>query len=196
MARLDRVPSCKPRKHFTREASDAVVMAEVVKHVVPGMVDMHNYYVGTASQQQKLTNWATLHSKVLTKVGCTISMGEIKACVQCVPGVAEVLLSRLWECLDRQTRVAVAPRPSAEQVMRASEVTYDITDDEKRIVKGELRARISGMVRRVEILEARLEKQDRTIAILRAKATDPTFVRLPRLRQGQKHLRNVSGFAK
>lgn len=42
--------------------SSPVLVAEIVAHFLPKMVELHNYS-SASSQAQKLTNWDTLNSK-------------------------------------------------------------------------------------------------------------------------------------
>ena len=45
----------------------AVLVAEVLKHYLPHLVELHNYSAAH-SVQQKSYNWNTLNTKVLRKV--------------------------------------------------------------------------------------------------------------------------------
>lgn len=63
-------------------------MAEVVRHFVPGLVDIHNYSAAH-SMQQKLYNWNTLNQKVFRKMGFLLSKGDIERITSCVPEAVE-----------------------------------------------------------------------------------------------------------
>ena len=58
---IDEVPLSRQKKNITRDFSDGVLAAEVVRHYLPKMVDEHNY-TPASSSAQKLANWRTLNS--------------------------------------------------------------------------------------------------------------------------------------
>ncbi|TRY55431.1 hypothetical protein DNTS_034435, partial [Danionella cerebrum] len=60
---IDRIPLSRPKRNITRDFSDgAVLTAEVLKHFLPKLVELHNY-TPAHSKQQKLSNWDTLHRR-------------------------------------------------------------------------------------------------------------------------------------
>ena len=40
---IDEIPLSRPKKNMTRDFSDGVLAAEVIKHFLPKLVDVHNY---------------------------------------------------------------------------------------------------------------------------------------------------------
>lgn len=57
---VDDIPLSRPKKNIARDFSDGVLMAEIVKHFFPKLVQLHNY--STASSfTQKMYNWNTLN---------------------------------------------------------------------------------------------------------------------------------------
>lgn len=40
---LDSIPLSRPKRNIARDFSDGVLAAEVVKHYIPRLVDLHNY---------------------------------------------------------------------------------------------------------------------------------------------------------
>lgn len=40
---VDEIPLSRPKKNISRDFSDAVLMAEVIKHFVPSIIELHNY---------------------------------------------------------------------------------------------------------------------------------------------------------
>lgn len=58
---VDQIPLSRPKKNITRDFADAVLMAEIVSHYFPKLVELHNYIAST-SAQTKLANWSTLNS--------------------------------------------------------------------------------------------------------------------------------------
>ncbi|KTG31660.1 hypothetical protein cypCar_00003625 [Cyprinus carpio] len=61
---IDKIPLSRPKRNITRDFSDGVMTAEVVKHFFPKLVELHNY-TPAHSTQQKLSNWSTLNRQDL-----------------------------------------------------------------------------------------------------------------------------------
>ena len=40
---VDEIPLSRPKRNIARDFSDAVLCAEILKHFIPKLVDMHNY---------------------------------------------------------------------------------------------------------------------------------------------------------
>ena len=57
---VDSIPLSRPKKNIARDFSDGVLVAEVVHHFFPKIVELHNYSL-SHSIQQKLYNWNTLN---------------------------------------------------------------------------------------------------------------------------------------
>ncbi|XP_023994167.1 sperm flagellar protein 1 isoform X2 [Salvelinus sp. IW2-2015] len=64
---IDKIPLSRPKRNITRDFSDGVMAAEVVKYFFPKLVELHNYTPAN-SIQQKLSNWGTLNRKVFSKL--------------------------------------------------------------------------------------------------------------------------------
>ena len=64
---VNEIPLSRPKKNIARDFSDCVLIAEVVKHFLPQLVELHNYS-NAHSVQQKTYNWNTLNQKVLKKM--------------------------------------------------------------------------------------------------------------------------------
>ena len=58
---IDSLPLSKTKKNISRDFCDGCLLAEVIKHYYPKMVDMHNYPPASSSNQ-KCYNWITLNS--------------------------------------------------------------------------------------------------------------------------------------
>jgi beta-galactosidase/beta-glucuronidase len=58
---VDSVPLTRAKKNIARDFSDAVLMAELIKHHIPRLVELHNY-PPASSTMQKFYNWSTLNS--------------------------------------------------------------------------------------------------------------------------------------
>ena len=49
---IDEIPLSRPKKNIARDFSDGVLMAEVVKHFFPKMVELHNYPTANRNDQK------------------------------------------------------------------------------------------------------------------------------------------------
>ncbi|XP_071235844.1 sperm flagellar protein 1 isoform X3 [Salvelinus alpinus] len=77
---IDKIPLSRPKRNITRDFSDGVMAAEVVKYFFPKLVELHNYTPAN-SIQQKLSNWGTLNRKVFSKLNFHIPEETVKRIV-------------------------------------------------------------------------------------------------------------------
>jgi hypothetical protein len=91
---IDQIPLSRPKRNITRDFSDGVLIAEVVNHFAPRLVELHNYSPASSSKQ-KMDNWHTLNVKVFKKLGLTVPENVISGIVSNKAGVIEVVLSNL-----------------------------------------------------------------------------------------------------
>ncbi|XP_076436064.1 sperm flagellar protein 1-like [Babylonia areolata] len=91
---IDDIPLSRPKKNMTRDFSDGVLVAEVIKHVFPKLVHIHNY-PPTNKTLGKMENWDTLNRKVLRKLQFKLSEDVIQQIVASKPGVIEHVLFML-----------------------------------------------------------------------------------------------------
>jgi hypothetical protein len=68
-----------------------VLVAEIVKHFVPHIVELHNYSAAH-SVSQKTYNWNTLNQKLFKKLGFTLTKRDMEDAVNCVPDTIERIL--------------------------------------------------------------------------------------------------------
>ncbi|XP_012610693.2 sperm flagellar protein 1 isoform X1 [Microcebus murinus] len=100
---VDNIPLSRPKRNLSRDFSDGVLVAEVVKFYFPKMVEMHNY-VPANSLQQKLSNWSHLNRKVLNKLNFSVPDDVMRKIAQCAPGVVELVLIPLRQRLEERQR--------------------------------------------------------------------------------------------
>lgn len=81
-----------PLRNISRDFSDAVMMAEIVAHYFPKLIELHNY-PATNSVKSKIDNWRTLNSKVLSKLGITLRNDECQKLAASTPLLIENLLN-------------------------------------------------------------------------------------------------------
>ncbi|XP_072485246.1 sperm flagellar protein 1-like isoform X2 [Notamacropus eugenii] len=78
-----------------------VMIAEIVKHFQPKLVEMHNY-IPTSNTEQKLSNWSTLNRKVFPKLRFYVSEEDIRKVVISTPGAIESVLSTLRQKVEEK----------------------------------------------------------------------------------------------
>ncbi|XP_019589348.1 sperm flagellar protein 1 isoform X2 [Rhinolophus sinicus] len=100
---IDNIPLSRPKRNLSRDFSDGVLVAEVIKFYFPKMVEMHNY-VPANSLQQKLSNWSHLNRKVLNKLNFSVPEDVMRKIAQCAPGVVELVLIPLRQRLEERQR--------------------------------------------------------------------------------------------
>uniref|UniRef100_A0A3Q3WJF8 Calponin-homology (CH) domain-containing protein n=1 Tax=Mola mola TaxID=94237 RepID=A0A3Q3WJF8_MOLML len=98
---IDNIPLSRPKRHITRDFSDGVMAAEVVKYFFPKLVDLHNY-VPANSTQQKLSNWNHLSRKVFSKLNFHVPEETVKRIVLSTAGVIEPVLNALREMIQKK----------------------------------------------------------------------------------------------
>jgi hypothetical protein len=88
---VDQVSLTRPKKNIARDFCDCVLVAEVIKHFHPKLVDIHNY-PQAHNLKQKFTNWNTLNKKVLKRLNMILLEEEIDDLVNAKPGNVEKFL--------------------------------------------------------------------------------------------------------
>ncbi|MBZ3883051.1 Sperm flagellar protein 1 [Sciurus carolinensis] len=105
---LDQLPLSRPKRHLARDFSDGVLVAEIVKHFHPRLVDLHSY-IPACSTDQKLSNWSLLNrQKVFRKLCFCVSEEDIRKVVANVPGAIEPILCALREKVEASTAQAAS----------------------------------------------------------------------------------------
>ncbi|XP_013403110.1 sperm flagellar protein 1 isoform X1 [Lingula anatina] len=97
---IDGIPLSRPKRNITRDFSDGVLAAEVVKHFFPKLVDLHNYPASNATDQKE-TNWRLMNRKVFKKLNFEVADDVIRAICTCKPVVIEHVLMALRTKIDR-----------------------------------------------------------------------------------------------
>ncbi|XP_026164732.1 sperm flagellar protein 1 [Mastacembelus armatus] len=98
---IDKIPLSRPKRNITRDFSDGVMAAEVVKHFFPKLVDLHNY-ISANSTPQKFSNWSLLNRKVFSKLNFHVPEETVKSLVLSTAGVIEPVLSDLREKINKK----------------------------------------------------------------------------------------------
>ncbi|KAL4639999.1 sperm flagellar protein 1 [Arapaima gigas] len=98
---IDKIPLSRPKRNITRDFSDGVMAAEVVKHFFPKLVDLHNYTTAN-SAQQKMSNWITLNRQVFSKLSFHVPEEFVKKIVLNTAGFIEPVLYTLREKVEEK----------------------------------------------------------------------------------------------
>ena len=98
---VDSIQLSRAKKNIARDFCDCVLVAEIIKHYLPRLVDLHNY-PSASSTMQKTTNWNTLNTKVLKKIGVKMTKQEINDIITCKPLAIEHLLQRIYDAIQNQ----------------------------------------------------------------------------------------------
>jgi len=107
---VDSTPLSRQKKNIARDFSDGVMLAEIIKHSIPSLVEIHNYPAAHSSSQ-KLYNWNTLNriyifnftlnlEKVLKKLNLQLNKKEIEGVISCQQGAIENILKKVYEKIN------------------------------------------------------------------------------------------------
>ncbi|XP_033757021.1 sperm flagellar protein 1-like isoform X15 [Pecten maximus] len=96
---VDSIPLSKPKKNITRDFSDGVQVAEIVKHFFPKMVELFNFRICN-NTKQKMDNWELLNRKVFCKLRFELDEQVMRDIANSVPGVLESFLDKLRTKID------------------------------------------------------------------------------------------------
>ncbi|KAL8558532.1 hypothetical protein ACOMHN_038856 [Nucella lapillus] len=112
---IDRIPLTRPKKNLAKDFSDGVLVAEMIKHYFPRMVDLHNY-TPAHSTKQKMENWYLLNRRVLRRLDLDLSDDVIRALANTKARVVEKVLMMLRNQLDKAIDRTNALKQRAKQL--------------------------------------------------------------------------------
>ncbi|KAM3135138.1 hypothetical protein pb186bvf_012784 [Paramecium bursaria] len=163
---VDSIPLTRPKKHIGRDFADGVLMAEVVNHYIPRIVDIHNYSLAH-SLQQKQYNWSTLNSKVFKRMGFQITQNDIDAVIQVIPEAIERVLKvvqvKIQMFLDQKENSIIEP-PKALANNNNKKVNQSVKpsnipqNNEKDLI-------IQDQKETIEILELKIQKLEQLVKL-------------------------------
>ena len=93
---IDSIPLSRRKKSLTRDFSDGLLVAEIVKHYFPKYVELHNY-PSVNAMDLKLINWNTLNKRVLSKISYRLPPDVIKQLVESSSDVVQIFLLGLLQ---------------------------------------------------------------------------------------------------
>ncbi|MEW5307052.1 MAG: hypothetical protein WDW38_002120 [Sanguina aurantia] len=88
---VDEIPLSRPKRNIARDFSDGVLMAEIVQHYFPKLVELHNYSSANGLAQ-KMYNWNTLNSKVFKRLSFVVVKPDVESVCNCQAGAVERVL--------------------------------------------------------------------------------------------------------
>uniref|UniRef100_A0A3B5Q523 Sperm flagellar 1 n=1 Tax=Xiphophorus maculatus TaxID=8083 RepID=A0A3B5Q523_XIPMA len=124
---IDKIPFSRPKKNISRDFSDGVMVAEIVKHYFPRIVDVHNY-ITSCNTQQKRSNWKLINKKVFSKLDFYVSEDMVEKIVSSTPGVILQVLFSLKEKLEKKLTFSDVEIQQAEAEIVAQLEKMKITE--------------------------------------------------------------------
>lgn len=125
---IDEIPLSRQKKSIARDFSDGVLVAEVVHHFLPKLVELHNYSPASSSPQ-KMENWRTLNRKVFSKLGLSIPEDLLQGVIASKPGAIEYILhilkGRLELYLANHSRLESVTADNLYSNMHLQDRLYD-----------------------------------------------------------------------
>ena len=97
---VDNIPFSRAKKSMNRDFADGVMMAELIYHYYPKLVELHNYPPAN-SLTLKIQNWNMLNNKVLKKLGFHLNRPQIEQLASAVPGFVEELIYELLKRFEK-----------------------------------------------------------------------------------------------
>jgi hypothetical protein len=162
---IDEIPLSRPKKNISRDFSDGVLLAEVIRHFLPKLVDLHNYS-SFNSITQKRNNWETLNKKVLKRLGYQLTKADVENLVNCMPDMIERVLKNVKLKVESYKPKLEEPALSAEKkpVKAAMKVpTMQPSVDTDLLTEKE--ATIQELKETIEIMEVKIKKLEQLIRL-------------------------------
>ncbi|CAD8056383.1 unnamed protein product [Paramecium sonneborni] len=163
---VDTIPLSRPKRHIGRDFADGVLMAEIVQHYIPRIVDIHNYSLAH-SVQQKQYNWNTLNTKVFRKMGFQITQKDIDAVISVVPEAIERILKvvqvKISMFLDNQEQNQIHQQEKSIEIQQnQNKVNNKKAPNNKSNEKDLI---IQDQKETIEILELKIQKLEQLVKL-------------------------------
>jgi plasmid stability protein len=162
---IDAIPLSRRKKNLPRDFSDGVLMAEVVAHFFPRLVELHNYDQGLKIET-KVYNWKTLNNRVLKKLGYPLDPETIQALANSVPGIIERVLSELRQVMQAKLEQEQHPF-NADEAAAALEV--EIEEARTCTERSVLEAKVKEVQDKAAVIKDLEEKIERIEELIRMK---------------------------
>lgn len=169
---VDQIPLSRRKKNLPRDFSDAVLMAEVIAHYFPRLVELYNYDQGLKFET-KVYNWKTLNTRVLKKINYSIDTETINNLANAKPGTIEQVLFEVRQAIE--AKIALDQKQlggnddfgSLEEEIEAAKTATDrkILDDKLKQVE-EQAATIEQLESQISKIEELIQMKDERISQL------------------------------
>ncbi|XP_060065548.1 sperm flagellar protein 1-like isoform X2 [Ylistrum balloti] len=118
---IDKIPLSKPKRNISRDFSDGVLVAEMIKYFFPKFVELHNYNDANSSMNKK-ANWSLLNNKVLVKrFHFELADEVVSDLIQAKPFTIEKVLIELKSRIDNKLKEERMEPPPPLSLLRAKE---------------------------------------------------------------------------
>ena len=95
---IDEFSFSRVKRHISRDFSDGLFVAEILKTYYPTLVETHNY-VSTQKRERKVENWRILQRKVFSKINFKITDEQINEIIDSAPNSIDLFLIKLKDFL-------------------------------------------------------------------------------------------------
>ena len=129
---VDGLPLSRSKKNISRDFCDGGLLAEIIKHYYPKLVDLHNYPPASSSNQ-KCYNWTTLNNKVLKKIGVNLTKQEINDAITCKSMAIEHILQKVYKVIDQKKGISVSNKK--EEVVNNDALIKELNDKREIALK-------------------------------------------------------------
>lgn len=163
---IDSLPLSRKRRNLTRDFSDGVMMAEVMRVFYPKLVDLHNYEQAL-KVDTKIYNWNTLNQKVFKKIGAVIDAPTINGIANAKPGHVERFLQQIKEIVTtgKPPGTAQSTRSEKKAPEPIVELPKPMTDADRELLIEQIRT--SGQ--QIELIRALEAKELKLMELMRIK---------------------------
>lgn len=173
---IDSIDLSRPKKNINRDFADGVLVAEVIHSYFPQRVEKHNY-ISSSGRQGKLTNWATLNRKVLSKFGFTVPQDVIENIIAAKPNYVEIFLNGLRRIIEaeknkdytEQPPPKKTPEPSLEATIQAgiplSKLNLHLLDTDTKLILAEKEQALLASHETIKILQMKTHRLEQLLSL-------------------------------
>lgn len=160
---IDAIPLSRRKKNLPRDFSDAVLMAEVIAHFFPRMVELHNYDQGLRVDT-KVYNWKTLNNRVLKKLPYFLDKEIIDDLANSIPGVIERVLIDIRRVIEEKQQHDQHPFTEEKSNPIDEEIEMAKTCTDRSILENKLKE-VAEKAEKIRSLEEKIEKIEELISM-------------------------------
>jgi len=165
---VDQIPISREKRNLVRDLSDGVPIAEIVRHFIPRLVEMHQYTPsnGTPAKEK---NWFHLNRRVFSKLGFELHADVVHGLAQCKPWVMENVLIFLRERIDQFTGAELGQPDTSRTAINTARTGVSDAQSIKRsdaihkTVVDQQRKQIQEQSKTIDVLTANILKLEHVI---------------------------------